>query len=150
MKLSEQSRSSIAEVVKKALRRYLSDKGQHFVTDIHLQPIQETGGLVIYNDDDEELSHVVVQEWVDCTPEAFYDSVELHLKQVLESLRKEGFLDKVALLKPYSFVLIDERKETVAELLIVDEQDTLFLYEGLLKGLDEELDEFLNKLLEHN
>ena len=74
----------------------------------------------------------------------------LHLKQVLESLRKEGFLDKVALLKPYSFVLIDERKETIAELLIVDEQDTLFLYEGLLKGLDEELDEFLNKLLEHD
>jgi hypothetical protein len=54
------------------------------------------------------------------------------------------------LLKPYSFVLIDERKETIAELLIVDEQDTLFLYEGLLKGLDEELDEFLNKLLEHD
>ena len=57
MKLSEQSRSSIAEVVKKALRRYLSDKGQLFVTDIHLQPVQETGELVIYNDDDEELLH---------------------------------------------------------------------------------------------
>ena len=107
MKLSEQSRSSIAEVVKKALRRYLSDKGQLFVTDIHLQPVQETGGLVIYNDDDEELSHVVVQEWVDCTPEAFHDSVEFHLKQVLESLRKEGFLEKVALMKPYSFVWVD-------------------------------------------
>ena len=75
MKLSEQSRSSIAEVVKKALRRYLSDKGQLFVTDIHLQPVQETGGLVIYNDDDEELSRVVVQEWVDCTPEAFQDTI---------------------------------------------------------------------------
>ena len=148
MKLSEQSRSSIAEVVKKALRRYLSDKGQHFVTDIHLQPIQETGELVIYNDDDEELSHVVVQEWVDCTPEAFHDSVELHLKQVLESLRKDGFLEKVALMKPYSFVWVDGDKETISELMVVDEEETMLISGELLKGLDEELNAFLKDLLE--
>ena len=148
MKLSEQSRSSIAEVVKKALRRYLSDKGQLFVTDIHLQPVQETGGLVIYNDDDEELSHVVVQEWVDCTPEAFHDSVEFHLKQVLESLRKEGFLVKVALMKPYSFVWVDGDKETISELMVVDEEETMLISGELLKGLDEELNAFLKDLLE--
>ena len=148
MKLSEQSRSSIAEVVKKALGRYLLDKGEHFVTDIHLQPLQEKGGLVIYNDDDEELSRVVVQEWVDCTPEAFYDSVELHLKQVLESLRKEGFLEKVALMKPYSFVWVDGDKETISELMVVDEEETMLISGELLKGLDEELNAFLKDLLE--
>ena len=54
----------------------------------------------------------------------------------------------MSLLKPYSFVLVDEEKETVSELLIVDEEDTLLLSEDLLKGLDEELDAFLKELLE--
>ena len=47
---------------------------------------------------------------------------------------------------PYNFVLVDEDKETVAELLIVDD-DTLIVNDDLLKGLDEELDTFLKDLL---
>ncbi|GAE16949.1 hypothetical protein JCM6292_3463 [Bacteroides pyogenes JCM 6292] len=51
------------------------------------------------------------------------------------------------ILKPYSFVLVDEEKETVAELLLIDD-DTLLLNDELLKGLDKELDNFLKELLE--
>lgn len=54
MKLSVQSHSSIVNAVKKALGRYLSGEEKNFVTDIYLQPIQETGELVIYNDEEEE------------------------------------------------------------------------------------------------
>ena len=50
-------------------------------------------------------------------------------------------------MKPYSFVLVDEDKETVAELLLIDD-DTLLVDDELLKGLDKELDEFLKNLLE--
>lgn len=62
-------------------------------------------------------------------------------------LKEEGAFNQLNLLKPYSFVLVDEDKETVAELLLLDEEDTLLLSEDLLKGLDEELDAFLNDLL---
>ena len=58
-----------------------------------------------------------------------------------------GDFDKLTILKPYSFVLVDEEKETVAELLLVDD-DTLLVNDELLKGLDEELDSFLKELLE--
>jgi hypothetical protein len=44
-------------------------------------------------------------------------------------------------------VLVDEEHETVADLLLVDD-DTMLLNDGLLKGLDEELDDFLKQLLE--
>jgi len=43
--------------------------------------------------------------------------------------------------------LVDEDKETVAELLLVDD-DTILVDDELLKGLDKELDEFLKNLLE--
>ena len=51
-------------------------------------------------------------------------------------------------MKPYSFVLVDDDKETVSELLLVDDEDTMLLDDELLKGLDEELDAFLKNLLE--
>ena len=50
-------------------------------------------------------------------------------------------------MKPFSFVLVDEDKETITELLLMDD-DTLLVNEELLKGLDEELDTFLKELLE--
>lgn len=53
----------------------------------------------------------------------------------------------MTILKPYSFVLVDEEKETIAELLLVDD-DTILVNDELLKGLDKELDEFLKELLE--
>ena len=42
---------------------------------------------------------------------------------------------------------MDDGKETVAELLLMDE-DTLMVNDELLKGLDEELNAFLKDLLE--
>ena len=145
MKLSAQSYSSILGALKKALGRYQSDKDAHFVTDIHLQPLSESGELVVYDDDEQVLARTTVQ---DCVAEDFYASVELHLKQALEELRKEGTLDRLGIMKPYSFVLIDDDKETVADLLLMDDEETMLLNDELLKGLDEELDAFLKELLE--
>ena len=50
-------------------------------------------------------------------------------------------------MKPFSFVLVDEDKETISDLLLVDD-DTLLVNDELLKGLDKELDDFLKNLLE--
>ena len=125
-----------------------SDKDALFVTDIHLQPLSESGELVVYDDDEQVLARTTVQDWVDCVAEDFYASVELHLKQALEELRKEGTLDRLGIMKPYSFVLIDDDKETVADLLLMDDEETMLLNDELLKGLDEELDAFLKELLE--
>ena len=62
--------------------------------------------------------------------------------------RKEAVdFEKITILKPYSFVLVDEEKETVAELLLIDD-DTILVNDELLKGLDKELDDFLKELLE--
>jgi len=66
---------------------------------------------------------------------------------ILCRMKDAGDFDKVTILKPYSFVLVDEDKETVAELLLIDD-DTLLVDDELLKGLDKELDEFLKNLLE--
>lgn len=148
MKMSEQSRASIVSALKTALCRYESEGDETVVTDIHLQPNSESGELIIFDDDDQELSRTIINEWVEYESDDFYTVVEPILRAEVEALKESGKLEKLCLMKPYSFVLVDEDKETVAELLLVDEDDTLLLNDELLKGLDEELDAFLKDLLE--
>lgn len=148
MKMSEQSRASIVSALKTALCRYTSEGDETVVTDIHLQPNSESGELIIFDDVDQELSRTIINEWVEYESDDFYTIVEPILRAEIEALKESGKLEKLCLMKPYSFVLVDEDKETVAELLLVDEDDTLLLNDELLKGLDEELDAFLKDLLE--
>jgi len=147
MKISSQSHNSIADTIKKAVEKYGTAK-QSAITDIHLQPNPETGELVIFNDDDEVLANVMVAEWVNANLENFYEDAEMLFKKILNQLRKANEFSVLRILKPYSFVLVDGEKETLAELMLVDDEDTLLLSGELLKGLDEELDTFLKDLLE--
>lgn len=148
MKLSAQSHASIASSLREAVDKYMADGERTVVTDIHLQPKQDSGELIIFNDDDEELSRTIIEEWVDYSEDDFYAIVERVLRGEINSLKEVGTLEKLAIMKPYSFVLVDEDKETVTELLLIDDEDTLLLNDELLKGLDEELDAFLKDLLE--
>jgi hypothetical protein len=147
MKLSTSSHTLVVSCIQKALGKYVSGNAQ-VITDIHLQADMESGQLVVSDDDDIVLAEQQIPEWESANPENFYTDVEIALKRVLNQLREEGALENVKILKPYSFVLEDSTKETVAELLMMDDEETLFLNDELLKGLDEELNTFLKDLLE--
>jgi len=148
MNLGKQSQTAVLDALKAALGKLPLENGQStIVSDIHLQPHLTSGELMIFDDDDHELSRAVVGEWTDCIPEEFYVQAEQQLRTLLQRLEKEGALKGLPLLKPYSFVLVDDERETVSELLLVDD-DTMMLSDGLLQGLDEELDAFLKQLLE--
>lgn len=148
MKLSHQSLSIIETAIQKAVGKYACSCGeQAVVTDIHLQPNQISGLFIIYNDEDEELANVMIEEWATYDEDDFLDVIQPTLRNIIGRIKEAGDLEKITILKPYSFVLVDEEKETVAELLLVDD-DTLLVNDELLKGLDQELDDFLKDLLE--
>ena len=94
------------------------------------------------------MARTIIDEWIDDESEDFFKEVEPVLRAEIAALNDQGYFDKLSLVKPYSFVLVDEDKETVAELMLKDDEDTLLLDDELLKGLDEELDAFLKDLLE--
>ena len=148
MELGKQSQKVIQDALKTALGKLAELGGQMtMITDIHLQPCMGTGELLVFDDEDNELACVGVAEWSDCVPESFYTEVAQQLRPMIERLERDGLVENLPLAKPYSFVLVDDERETVTELLLVDD-DTLMLSDGLLKGLDEELDAFLKELLE--
>lgn len=147
MKLSQASLSLIETTIREAVGKYACNCQQTLVTDIHLQANQASGELTLFDDDDNEMANVVIEEWVAYENDDFYGNVERTLVSLLNNMKNKGEFDKLPILKPYSFALVDDDKETVAELLLMDD-DTLLVNEELLKGLDEELDAFLKDLLE--
>lgn len=139
---------SILQQIERALRKVATkfplNEEQAPLTDILIQVKQESGELLVFNDDDVELTRCVVEEWIDNKDDDFYEAVQPILKKAIAAL--SDTLDNLNILKPYSFVLIDEDRETVADLYLVDD-DTLIIDSDLMKGMEEDLNAFLENLL---
>ena len=143
MPLSTQTQESLRNAIKEMARGFITAE-ETKVTDFHICVNGESGTLIIYDDDDNTLARVHIKEWEGCNDEAVY---EKELRNALGKMQEEGIFDSINIVKPYSFVLVDEEKEAIVDLLYVDD-DTLILSEDLLEGFDEEMNEFLKHLLE--
>lgn len=145
MKGNEQTIQTITRFIKKIAEKFPSDQEATLFTDIHIRVTQESGDLMAYDDNDEEITRCVVEEWIDNKDDNFYKDITGILRQNL-SANKE-ICDNLNIMKPYSFVLEDDDKENIAELYVADD-DTIIIGGDLMEGLDEDLDSFFKKLLE--
>ena len=143
MKASEQTFQQIERALRKAASKYSPTAECYPLTDLYLQVIQDSGELRIYNDDDEELTRCVVEEWIGNSDEQFYAAVQPILVQAIKNIK--DVTEHVAILKPYSYVLIGDDRETIADLYLVDD-DTIVISGDLMQGLGEDLDLFWNEL----
>ena len=108
MKLSQSSLALLEDTLKKAIGKYTCGCEQTIVTDIHLQPNQNSGELSIFDDEDEELANTSIEEWMTYEGDDFYENVERILSSLLCNMKNEGKFDKLTILKPFSFVLVDD------------------------------------------
>lgn len=145
MKLNDSSSAQLKATIRKAIGKFTVED-ETFVTDLHIQANPQTGTVSLIDDDDNELVRTSVKEWVEYDGDDFEEMVTDTLTAILQEMKDAGDFAKVQIMQPYSFVYVDEDKETIAELLLMDD-DTLIVTDGLLKGLDEELNEFLKDLL---
>ena len=141
MRLSESSFQQLKALIGEALNEFRRPQEQSVVTDIHIMPIRETGDVTI-SDDDRDLATVRLSDLVEIPEEDFYQVMEKALRRILKDIDQVDPLENLAIWKPFSFVLVDDDRETVAELMLFDEDNTL-LSQSLMQGLDEELDSFL-------
>lgn len=134
--------------VERAIRR-IAEKfpsmQEAVMTDVHLQVKPSSGELVAFDDNDDEITRVVVEQWIGASDETFYEEAAELISRCIGNVR-ESIVDAMSVMRPFSFVLVDEDKETLHDLYLVDD-DTFIIHEGLLEGLDEELDQFLKDLL---
>ena len=144
MKATEQTLQQIGRILRKVADKFPVDQEAAMLTDIHIRVTQDTGELVVFNDDDQELARCVVEEWIDNKDYDFYNAITSVIRKCIEAQKE--MIDNLSILKPYAFVLEDDDHETVAELYVVDD-DTVIIDSELMEGLDKDLDDFFEKLL---
>lgn len=143
MKATQQTIQQIQRAIRKVAEKFPAT-ADPILTDIHLQVKPESGELLAFNDDAEELTRIVVDQWLEPTEEDLYEAAAVAIKQSISGLRTE--VEAMSIMHPFSFVLMGEDNETLSDIYIVDDEN-LILDTELLKGLNEELDQFLEDLL---
>ena len=146
MSLSKQSRENLLDAIL-SIADNLNKTENAMVTDLYFQVDMSNGVLTIYDDDDNTLAQATIDEWKVTEQSEERSSVEKTLRSELAQMQKVGLFDKINILKPYMCTLVDEKKESIVDLIYIDD-DTLILDSELLKGLDQEMDDFLKHLLE--
>ena len=144
MKANEQTFSQIERALKKVSEKFPSCNEPTVLTDIHVRVTQESGEIVIFNDDDEEITRCVIEEWIDNNDENFYEEITPIIRRSINNIK--NIVDNLGILKPYSFVLENDDNESITELYVVDD-DTVIIDKDLMEGLDEDLNKFLKDLL---
>ena len=143
----EQTIMQVERFIRKVAQKFPapeSDDETSQMTDIHVRVSQDSGELLAFDDDDNEITRCVVEQWIENKDEDFYDEVAKLLRDVLR--KQADIIDHLGILKPYSFVLEDEDKEHIGELYLADD-DTIIVGGDLMENLDNDLDNFLNDLL---
>lgn len=144
MKNSEQTIQQVDRAINKIADKFPKVNEPTIFTDIHIRVNQETGELVAYDDDDKEITRVVIEQWINNQDDDFYAEITKLLHKRLDHLKHQ--VEGMSIIRPYSFVLEDEDKENISELYVVDD-DTVIIDPDLMEGLDKDLDDFLEKLL---
>lgn len=134
---------TIERALRKVIAKYPASE-EPVLTDIHLEVRPESGELLAYDDDDNELTRCVVEEWIGTEDEDFYDKVTPLLCKSIDALRSD--IDLMSVLHPFSFVLVDADHETMCDIYLVDE-DQEIIAGSLLEGFEEDLDSFFADLM---
>lgn len=144
MNTNEQTLHQIERALKKTAEKFAAIPQEDAVlTDFYLLVKQESGELLVLDDDDREITRCVVEEWIDDNSEDFYTNIQPTLQTALK--RCQNLLEAMPVLRPCSFVLLDDEHQSVAELFLIDD-DTIIIGQDLMQGLSDDLDAFWQKL----
>jgi len=143
MKATEQTIKQVERAIRKIAQKFPANDDTSLLTDIHIRVLQESGEILAFDDDDQEITRCVVEQWIDNKDEDFYDQIAVILRNIFKRVHSE--VDNLGIIKPYSFVLENDDKENVAELYIADD-DTVIIGGDLMAGLEKDLDDFINDL----
>jgi hypothetical protein len=144
-KTTELTIQQIERAIRKIADKFPPSEEANIMTDIHFRVTQETGELMAFDDNDEELNRCIIEDWIDNTDDDFFQQIPSVFRKCLDKMRDT--VENMSILKPFSFVLENDDKESVAELYLVDDE-TVIIDPDLMQGLNEDLDDFFKKLFE--
>jgi hypothetical protein len=147
---NEALHQSLDRAFRNALKQLEMSESQTAVVDLYLLPNPEAGEFSVLDDEENLLVKTTISDWQEryetLDAEAELKTCEAVLGDIVRKGKEEGLFDKINIIKPFSVLMVDEEMETLAELLLIDD-DQLLMDDSFLKHLDQELDAFLEKLM---
>ena len=144
MEPTEQTLVQVERIVRKIAEKFPSSEDASVLTDIHICVSQENGEVMVYDDDDKEITRSVVEQWINAADDDFYEQVAAIFRKVLGE--HTGLIDKMSVMKPYAFVLESDDRDEQHELYVVDDE-TMIIDPIVMKDLSEDLDSFFETLM---
>lgn len=144
MNVTDATVAQIERFIKKIAQKFPAVDEPTVMTDIHLSLSQDTGELMAFDDNDREITRCVIDDWINSSAPDFYDIVAGVIRDIMSKM--QDVVENLCILKPYSFILENDDREHLCELYLVD-SDIKIIGGDLMKGLDEDLDKFLDDLL---
>ena len=147
MRTNDATILQIERFIRKIAQKFPSVDEPTIMTDIHLSISQDSGEFLAFDDNDKEITRCVVNEWIDSREPDFYDMAAGVMRNVIG--RMHDVVGNMGILKPFSFILETDEREHYSELYLVD-SDIRIIGGDLMKGLDDDLDKFLDDLLKES
>ena len=144
MKIPDQTVQQIERFFRKIAQKLDASADNAVLTDIHVIVSQDSGEMLAFDDDDQEITRCVVEQWIDYKGDDFYEGITQVLRAQLKRLHK--VIDGMGVLKPFSVLLENDEREHVAELYVADD-DTVIIGGDIMKDMDKDLDDFFDKLM---
>jgi len=135
---------------RKALEQLKTPESSAAIVDLYLLPNPDAGDFTVLDDDDNVLVKVPVVVWEElyetADSEETLQECESILKEIVHAVKEEGGFEDLNIIKPFSVLMVDEEMETIAEILLIDDEQML-LDDDFLEHMDEELDGFFKHLM---
>lgn len=114
------------------------------LTDIFLVADKDSGSLSVFDDEENLLSQIIVEEWVS---EEDDQVIARQLREVVEQFDMDNKFDSLDVFKPFSINIADENLIVQEELLVIEDDSVIRIENDFLSRIDKEFDDFLDKLL---
>lgn len=144
MRANEQTQQQTERFIRKVIQKFPVGDDNALLTDIHVRVSQDSGEMLAFDDEEQEITRCVVDQWIENKDEDFFDKVTELLREELKRASEQ--VDAMGIMKPFSFVLEDDDSETIAELYLADD-DTVIIGGELMEDLDQDLDAFFEELI---
>lgn len=144
MRANEQTQQQTERFIRKVIQKFPVGDDNALLTDIHVRVSQDSGEMLAFDDEEQEITRCVVDQWIENKDEDFFDKVTELLREELKRASEQ--VDAMGIMKPFSFVLEDDDGETIAELYLADD-DTVIIGGELMEDLDQDLDAFFEELI---
>lgn len=145
MKVSAKTKKVLEEALSQVVAQCPTAKQAPVLSDLYVMVAHETGEMRVFDDDDRELCRCTIGEWRKADKAAALKEAHAVLQVFLAEKREQ--IEAINFLRPFSFVLVDAEHETIDDLYLVDE-DTVLIPGELMEGLEDDLNDFLKKLME--